>query len=253
MSVLYFVMVGLIVGAVLASTGVIGPFLIPALLFFGLSSSVARGTTLVSELLMTLICVIGHKRKRNIDKRVTLALLPGAVFVILGAHISIQVPELPMNLALGIVEMVIGITVMGTTVNSADNHTSEDTIKTKTAMAKFMIAAAFAGTAKGFFGMGWGPISVGSLLLLGVKARIAVGSTLVIRLLLDCLGGISYASMNLVDINVAITLTLAGAVTAIPAVRLTTKTEEKKFRVVLGSMIILLGALVIVKALISIP
>lgn len=245
--------VGLIVGAVLGSTGVIGPFLIPALLFSGLSSGVARGTTLVSEIPLSLICVIGHKKERNVDKRVILALLPGAFFVVLGANMSIQVPELPMKFAIGILEMIIGTMVIYTTVNWASGQAPEATIKTRTAMAKFMIASVFAGLAKGFFGMGWGPISVGLLVLLGIKARIAVGSSLVIRFLLDCFGGITYASMNLVDVNTAVTLTLAGALTAIPAVRLTTRTGEKKFRMVLGCIVIFLGALVIISTVTFVP
>ncbi len=245
-------MVGLIGGTILASTGIIGPFLIPALLFSGILSPVARGTTLVSEILLSLVCVIGHKRERNIDKRVTLALLPGAATVVLGANVSIQVPELPMKLAIGIVEIIIGMIITYTTVKWTNEQVPEATIKTKTAMAKFMTAAFFAGLAKGFFGMGWGPISVGLLVLLGIKPRIAVGSSLVIRFLIGCFGGITYASMNLVDINVAITLTLAGTVTALPVIKLTTKTMEKKFRAFLGFVIALLGVLVIINGLISI-
>jgi len=63
LSFLGFIVVGLVGGALLASTGVIGPFLVPALLLLGLSPDVARGTTLVSELMMTLISVIGTKGK----------------------------------------------------------------------------------------------------------------------------------------------------------------------------------------------
>lgn len=180
-------------------------------------------------------------------------MLPGAVFVVLGANVSIHVPELPMKLAIGIVEIIIGIIITYTTVKWANEQVPEATIKTKTAMAKFIIVAFFAGLAKGFFGMGWGPISVGLLVLLGIKSRIAVGSYLGIRFLLNCFGGITYASMNLVDINVAITLTLAGAVIALPVIKLTKKTIEKKFRAFLGCVIALLGVLVIINAVMPIP
>jgi uncharacterized membrane protein YfcA len=247
--IIYFIIVGLIGGAILASTGVIGPFLIPTLLFLGLPSGVARGTTLVSEIPLSLICVIGHKKERNIDKRVTLALLPGAVFVVLGANLSVQVPELPMKLLIGIAEMVIGITLIYKAVKWVNTQSSVITVKTKTDIAKLMTAAVFAGLAKGFFGLGWGPISVGLLVLLGIKSKIAVGSSLVIRFLLGCFGGVTYASMNLVNINVAIVLALAGAVIALPAIKLTTEAKEEKFRAFLGGIITFLGALVIINTM----
>ena len=72
-----------------------------------------------------------------------------------------------------------------------------------------MFISLLAGFAKGFFGVGWGPLDIGLFIILGINPRIVVGSSLVIRLILDCMGGITYASMNLVDYNAAIILTLA--------------------------------------------
>ncbi|UCC28375.1 MAG: sulfite exporter TauE/SafE family protein, partial [Candidatus Bathyarchaeota archaeon] len=120
-------------------------------------------------------------------------------------------------------------------------------------MSKLMVVAIFAGFAKGFFGIGWGPFVIGLLVLLGVKPQIAVGSSLAVRLLIDCLGGISYASMNLVDVDIAVVLTVAGAITAVPAIKLATRASEKTSRIILGGVITLLGALVTINALTVIP
>jgi uncharacterized membrane protein YfcA len=251
--IFYFIIAGIIGGVILASTGIIGPFLVPVLLMLGLSSNIARGTALVSELFMTLIYTMGHAKERNIDKRVTSALLPGAITVVLGANVSIQVPELSMDFAIGILETIIGIILIYTSVKGTKEQGAKTSTVAKIPIGKFVIVAVFAGFAKGFFGIGWGPMVIGLLVLLGVKPRIAVGSSLVIRLLLDCLGGISYASMNLVDINVVVVLSLAGALTAFPAIKLATIASEKTFRIILGGVITLLGAFVIIKALIFIP
>jgi len=51
----------------------------------GPPSDIARDTALTSELMMTPISVIGHKRERNLDKRIILAYLPSAAMVVLGA------------------------------------------------------------------------------------------------------------------------------------------------------------------------
>jgi len=246
-----FIIAGLIGGSILASTGIIGPILIPALLPMGLPSGVARGTTLVSELLMTLSCVLGHRKERNVDKLVILALLPGAATVVLGAKVSVQFPELHMKLAIGILEMIIGVTVVFRTRKMQGKEGPEATVRTKADVPKFVIAAILAGAAKGFFGMGWGPIVVGSLVLLGVKSQIAVGSSLVVRLLLDSLGGITYLSMNLVDFEATIALAVAGALIAPPTVKWTKGRKEETLRTFVGGMITIVGAIVIAKELLS--
>lgn len=253
LSIFYFAIVGIIGGVILASTGIIGPVLVPLLLMLGVSSNVVRGTALVSELFMTSIYTLGHARERNIDKRVILALSPGAITVVLGANVSLQVPESSMNFAIGTLEMILGIVLVYTSIKRTNQQDVEVTPVTKIVMSKLMVVAIFAGFAKGFFGIGWGPFVIGLLVLLGVKPQIAVGSSLAVRLLIDCLGGISYASMNLVDVDIAVVLTVAGAITAVPAIKLATRASEKTSRLVLGGVITLLGALVTINALTVIP
>ena len=247
MSIFGFIMVGLVGGAILASTGVIGPFLVPALLLLGLSSDMARGTCFVSELLMTLISVIVHKKVGNLDKRVILAFLPGVVTVALGANVSVKFPELFMRLTIGMFETIIGIVMIYTTVKWANKQRSK-TVNTSTTMAKLMMVAILAGFTKGFFGAGWGPLGVGLFILLGIDPRLVIGSSLVVRLFVDGVGAMTYGSMNLVDINAVTVLTLAGCVTAPLAVKLTTVASEKTLRMVLGGIITFLGALVIIEA-----
>lgn len=244
MSILGLVVVGLAGGAILASTGVIGPFLVPALILLELPTSVARGTCLVSESLMTFFSLLVHRRARNLDKRVILAFLPGAVTVALGANLSVRFPELFMRLIIGVFEIIIGI-VMVATVRWSDKRFSR-TVETPNIMAKLMMVAVLAGFAKGFLGIGWGPIGVALYVLLGINPRVVVGSSLVIRLLLDLVGGLTYANMSLVDANSVLILTLAGCATAPLAVKLTTVASEKTLSTVLGLVTMVLGGLVVI-------
>lgn len=250
---LVLVIIGLGAGFILASTGVIGPLLVPALLFLGLPSGVARGTTLISELPITVFSIIGHKGQGNLDKRIILALLPGAFFVIVGAKFSTQILESHMQLTTGILEMIVGIIVIYKAVKLTSEQAPETALITRRDMAKFATAAIIAGLVKGFCGLGWGPISIGLLLIMGVNPRRAVGSSLVIRLLLDCFGGATYATMNLVDIKVAIALVLAGTVTILPAIKWATRARRKTLSTFLGCAIILFGALVIFRTLVFVP
>jgi uncharacterized membrane protein YfcA len=239
-----FIALGLIGGVVLASSGMIGPLLVPALLLLGLPSGMARGTGLASELLMTLVSLIIHRQARNLDKRVMIAFLPGAITVALGASISVKFSESFMNLAIGIFEIVIGV-VMIINANWPSKRYSMTVMK-KTTMAKLMLVAVLAGFAKGFFGVGWGPLGVALFILMGINPRVVVGSSLAIRLLLDCVGGLTYANMSLVDVHAVVIVALAGCVTVPLSVKFTTMSSERVLSTALGLVVAFLDMLVIV-------
>ena len=112
-------------------------------------------------------------------------------------------------------------------------------------MFRLGIVALFAGFAKGFFGAGWGPIGIGLFIFLGIDPRIAVGSSLIVRLLLDCVGGFTYVGMNLVDYNTVMYLTASGSFTAYIAYKLTKGASSRTLEIYLGLIIMILGALVI--------
>ncbi|MCS7115488.1 MAG: sulfite exporter TauE/SafE family protein [Nitrososphaerota archaeon] len=249
MSFLGLIIIGLVAGALLASTGIIGLFLVPALILLGLPSDFARGTTLVSELLMTLVSVVGHGRRRNLDKRIIAAYLPGAFAVIFGANMSFKYPEPLMRLLVGIFEIVIGLLIILFFLKSNEKAKVEPARDiTPSTMIKLMIVALLAGFTKGFFGAGWGPIGIGLFILFGITPHIVVGSSLVIRLLLDIAGGATYAFVGLVDYNAVVLLTLAGCVSALFAIKITRMISERKMRIFIGSVITLLGILVVLES-----
>lgn len=248
MSIVVFIIIGLFSGALLASTGIVGPFLVPALILSGLPSDFARGTTLTCELLMTLVSAVGHGRQRNLDKRIIAAYLPGAFAVIFGANISFNFPEAIMRPIMGIFEIAIGLLIVLFSLRENDkaNMGSERVAITPGMMVKLMIVALLAGFTKGFFGAGWGPIGVGLFILLGISPHIVVGSSLVIRLLLDIAGGVMYAFVGLVNYNAVVLLTLAGCVSALFAIKITRMISERKMRILIGNVITILGILVVI-------
>jgi len=152
-----------------------------------------------------------------------------------------------MKLLIGVFEMIIGVLIILITIKLVHKHEANDTITVST-MIKLAVVAIFAGFTKGFFGAGWGPIGIGMSVLLGINPRIVVGSSLVIRLLLDITGGVTYAMMNLIDANVVIVLVISGCIASLLAVKLTKIISEKSLRIFLGTMITILGALVIIEA-----
>lgn len=244
--IFYFAVVGLSSGALLAFTGVLGPFLIPLLILLGLPSAVARGTDLVSEIVMTIACVFFHKKVGNLDRRIILAYLPGALTVVFGASISVEFPEAAAKVAMGIFEMLIGIVMIMSAIGVRMRRNARN-INTKTitrsTIAKLALISLFAGFSKGFFGAGWGPLGVGLSVVLGIEPQMVVGSSLAIRLLLDITGGATYVSMNSVDYYVVLVLISTGIIAVPFATKLTTKISQKTLRVFLGVVIMLLGLL----------
>ena len=254
MDILGLIVVGLASGALLASTGVIGPFLVPALLLLGYPSDIARGTTLASELLMTLLSIIMYSRKGKLDKRIIVAFLPGAATVVLGAMVPqiFDYPEQLMKMSIGAFEIVIGLTMVTmvymTIRKSVKLKPSANVAIDGRTMAKLMGIAVFAGLLKGFFGAGWGPIGIGLFVLVGIDPSATVGSSLAIRILLDVTGGITFASMNLVNVDAAVILTLAGCIAIVPAAKMAIQVSKEKLRSFLGVAVMLLGVFVIAEA-----
>ena len=221
----------------LASTGMIGPFLVPALLLLGLHSDVARGTTIVSELLMTCFSVIVHRNR--LDKRVILAFLPGALTVFLGANASLAFQEELMKKAIGVFEVVIGTAILLNTRWSRRQYTR--TVDSRVELVVLMLISVLAGFAKGFFGAGWGPLGIGLFLVAGLDPSIVVGSSLTSRVVLDVVGGVTYLSMNSVDYNVTVILTVAGCTAALLSVKWITAISKETLSLIIGLMVVFLG------------
>jgi len=242
---IWLIISGLLGGAILGSSGMIGPFMVPLLILLGFSSDVARGTCLLSELLVTAIGAIGHKKAQNVDKHIILAFLPGVLTVFLGAYLSVNISESIMKIAIGVFEVAVGIAIFSTAKNKTDEQYLER-ITREQVMKELIMISLLAGFLKGFFGAGWGPIGIGLYIVLGIDPAIVVGSSLIVRLILDFVGGLTYASMNLVNFGALTILTISGCFSVPWAVKATKKFSRKGMSVFLGILIVFLGLLVIV-------
>lgn len=242
---IWLIISGLLGGAILGSSGMIGPFIVPVLILLGFQSDVARGTCLLSELLVTAIGAIGHKKAQHMDKYIVLAFLPGILTVFLGAYMSVVFPETIMKTAIGMFEVAIGIAILFTVKNKTEKQCPKKVNK-KDIIKKLIVISLLAGFTKGFFGVGWGPIGIGLYIVLGIDPAIVVGSSLIVRLILDFVGGFTYVSMNLFDFEAFVILSLFGCFSVSLATKVTKKLSKKGLSMFLGILIILLGLIVII-------
>jgi len=241
--------IGLLGGVILASVGIIGPFVLPLLMILGYSPDIARGTMLASELLVTVTSVAAHRRLGNVDKRIVAAYIPGALTVIIGARVSIEVPISEMRLAIGFFEVLMGVLIIVMTVRNVPKYKKMDKPFSKGLMQQLIVVSTIAGFAKGLFGAGWGPIGIGLFVLLGLDPILVVGSSLAIRLLLDCSGSLTYMSMNLVDLKALLLLGTPGACSALIGVTVANKISRETLRMVVGIVVVILGAILITQTL----
>ena len=241
--------IGVLGGVILAAVGIIGPLVLPLLLILGYSPDIGRGTMLASELLVTAISVVGHKRLGNVDRRIVAAYIPGALTVVIGARVSVEVPVSEMRVAIGFFEALMGVLIIVTTVRNVPQYKRMDKGFSKGLMQRLIAIGMIAGFAKGFFGAGWGPIGIGLFVLLGLDPILVVGSSLAIRLLLDCSGSLTYISMNLVDLKALLLLGVPGACSALIGVMVANKISRETLRMVVGIVVVILGVILITQTL----
>lgn len=146
-----------------------------------------------------------------------------------------------MRKAIGIFEVVIGVVILLNTRWPRREYVRS--VYSKLELVVLMLISMLAGFAKGFFGAGWGPLGIGLFLVAGLDPSIVVGSSLTSRVVLDVVGGATYMSMNLMDYNVAVALTVSGCAAALLSVKWIDAVSEEKLSAIVGFVVVFLGVL----------
>lgn len=115
----------------------------------------------------------------------------------------------------------------------------------------FSIIAILSGFNKGVSGGGYGPLVTGGQVVTGRGAKSAVGSTSLAEGIICLVGFLLYLFLKgNIEWNLALPL-LIGAVLSTPLSALTVKKiQERKMKIIIGVVTILLGILTIIKTLI---
>ncbi len=230
---LYFFFVGLLSGIVLGALGSSwGAVAIPMLILLGLGGNNAKGVGLLSEVVVGLVGFAHHRRLGNVNTKLVLVLLAGSLVAFLASLVSTTVPDTLFRFLLGIIEIFSGISLifLSRTVAASDDG-----------IPYVLLASGLAGFVKGFFGAGWGPISLLLLVLAGVPLRTVAGSSILPTLAVTLSSSFYYLSSGYFELIPFVFLTLGGLPGVIIGSLLHDKIPEALLRRTAGLIILVIG------------
>ncbi len=242
-----------------------GTTLTPLLLLLGFSPLQVVPAILFSEFVTGILAAVFHHKFGNVsfdfgkDDRITsrrlrfLGYLPRSedakvsyILVVLGilgvvsaVFFSLNVPKIVLKLYIGLMIFFIGVYIL-----FKINRPSRFNWKS------FSLIAILSGFNKGVSGGGYGPLVTGGQVVTGRGAKNSVGSTSLAEGIICLVGFILYLLLKgNIEWKLALPL-FVGAVLSTPLSAITVKKiQEKKMKLIIGYVTILLGLLTIIKVL----
>jgi len=241
-----------------------GTILSPVLIIMGYDPLVVVPSILFSQAIGSIIASIGHHRLRNVDfaiKKDVMKKLSGlgcieifrksitkdlkVVFVIscfgilatiIAALTAISIPRIALKAYIGILMLVMGIILL---FKTRFNFSWRKTFG-------IGILSAFN---KGISGGGFGPVVTAGQLISGRESKKSIGATTLSEAPICITGFLTYLIKNgLSTWNLVLVLTVGSIIGAIIGPHITTKFKsEKKLRLRLGILVILLGIWTLIK------
>jgi len=175
---------------------------------------------------------------RSEDAKVSYVLvLLGVLGVISAVFFSINVPKIVLKSYIGIMIFFIGVYIIFKTNRPSPFN-----------WRNFSIIAALSGFNKGVSGGGYGPLVTGGQVVTGRSAKNSVGSTSLAEGIVCLVGFLLYLLLKgNIEWTLALPL-LIGAVISTPLSAITVKKiQERKMKLIIGWVTILLGTLTIIK------
>jgi uncharacterized membrane protein YfcA len=95
--------------------------------------------------------------------------------------------------------------------------------------------------------MGWGPILLSLLIIMGLSPQIIIGSAFIPRILVTLFGGFAYISLGYFNLSLLLSYLIGGISGIIVAIKLIGKLDEKNHRRLIGVLISSLGLAILLK------
>jgi len=241
--ILGVVLVGFVAGYVVGALGTAwGAISVPLLILLAVDPAVAIGTSLLAGSLVALAAGGAHWGLGHVRWKILAPLLiAGTATAILGAWVAIHIPAESLVFAVGAFEIWVGATILLKVPKgkpSSDGRVSAG-------------VGGLAGFIKGVFGTGWGPIGTSLLIFSGIYPALAIGSSMIARVAVQLAPGLTFMSFGEVEFGVIIALVGSGVVGGISGAFTTKKLSASALRMLTGVVVMVLGASVLLKCLMT--
>jgi uncharacterized membrane protein YfcA len=248
--------VGLVAGVLSGLFGIGGGLLIvPALtLFMAFSAKTAVATSLAALLLpVGIFAVLEYHRKGLLDLRASMLIALGLfTTTLVGAQITLALPETLFKQAYGVFVIVMGLRFLGIFARNA--HPAETAAPNAEPLSvwKLLALGLLAGVLSGMFGIGGGIVIVPALMaFFGVEQKRAVGTSLGALLLPVGLPGVlGYYAAGELNLGAAVPVAIGLAIGALGGARIAIGLDPKTMRRLYGIFLLLVGAWFIIEPII---
>jgi uncharacterized membrane protein YfcA len=243
-------LIGAAAGMLAGLTGVGGGvFLVPMLAgLLYLPQHFAHGTSFVIIFPIALVGTITYASLEHMDWQLILWLALGGVFgVLLGAKLMTMLPEKSLKWLFGVFALITGFVMIVTSHGiEAANGAAGGGINAWLAIATGFIAGIIAG----MMGVGGGVVLVpGMVLLMGVGQHTAQGVSLAVITLVAFLGILSHYRLENVRFNVALWILPTAIAFSFLGSMVAHWTEAQTLRQLVGGLIIVVGAISLIRDL----
>lgn len=236
------VIVGLLVGV----TGIGGILLIPGIAMLGgLPTHEAMATALFSFILVGISGTISFQRSGGVDWSLALPLsLGGGIFSAIGAWANVFVPAPPLNCLLGIVILFAGCNALRP--RSAVGIPWAPVSPHRSALL-FGIGAS-TGFIAGLTGVGGPVLSIPFMIMLGFQPIACIISALPYQIATAATGSVSNYMHQTINFSVGLPVSIAEVAGILVGTRLARRVSAHMLRLAIGTICLVVGALVLLQA-----
>jgi len=218
----------------------------PSFILMGFDPKAVVPAILISQAIGGLIGAVFHHKYNNVDfshwrtndlKRVIFISLFGIAGVTVSSLLGIKLPKSIMSLYIGVMVLVIGLMVVSG-------------IRFNFSWKKLAVIGTISAFNKGLSGGGYGPLVAGGQVVIGVDGKAAVGITDLAEAPI-CLAGFAVWTMmgGSPLLELTLPMCIGAGIAPLFGAWLTYKIPTKHLRLVLGGVLLLLGALCLLKVI----
>lgn len=243
------IIVGLITGTVTSLIGASGvSVVVPALtLFFGISSHIAIGTSLLVDVITSIIVSISYFKNHNVRLAASLWIAVGSVIGSqLGSHWAGLIPDGPLDIIFAVVLLISGISTLRRGGKVFDPNKGMH-FKSEVAQDSALFALGFAiGIISGLVGAGGGVMVLLTIIfILHYPMHESVGTSTFIMCITALSSLIGYARQGNVDWKMGAVITLGAVVAGAIGSKFANEINEKLLTKIVSWIFIVLSIMMV--------